>query len=1453
MVLTLAGYEETDILYAGTQTLVYRATCLSENQPVIVKALRNPHPELDELVQFRNQYAITSALDSPYVVRSLGLEPYGNCYALVMPDDGAISLSDYWPQAKQTSQEFLAIALQMAAALQYLGEQRIIHKDIKPANTIIHPGTQQVQLIDFSISSQLPKQQQQLVSPNVLEGTLPYISPEQTGRMNRSIDYRSDYYSLGVMFFELLTGQLPFESRDPMELVHCHIAVAPPVVHEVNPSVPRFLSDIVAKLMQKNAEDRYQSAAGILHDLDLGAQRLQTADSPAVLELGLQDITEHFLIPEKLYGRDAEVALLLDSFDRVAGDPDRPNAAPSGSEFLLVAGFSGIGKTSVINEVHKPIVQQRGYFIEGKFDQFQQNVPYSAIVSAFRALVQQLLSEGEAQFQQWCEKLQGALGEDAQVIVEVIPEVELLIGPQPPVPQLGPTETQLRFNRMFGQFMRVFCSAEHPLVIFLDDLQWADAGTLNLIEVMLSDRTLTALMLIGAYRDNEVSPAHPLVRLLDRLRRTGVKLNEIFLQPLSRSHLGDLIADTLYGDRQRIMPLVELVHKKTGGNPFFANECLKALHQEGLLQFDPATRIWEWDIKQIEARGITDDVVELMVGKLRRLPDAAQHILSLAACIGARFDLTTLSIVAQQSRVQVHRHLAKALQLGFIYPTAKLDPDLLIQSYRFGHDRIQQAAYALIPVEQRQQMHLEIGRSLLQDLSKAKQHERCFEIADHLNQSLTLIHDSAERLQLARLDLDAAEKAKTSLAYSAALSYVSMGTSLIDDGAWQQEPALAMKLYRARVDIEYLCGHFETALTWVEAALEKASTELEKADIYTQQMVLYILSGDYDLGIETAYKAFAALNITVPLDNPAAEAQRLRDQIDTHLQGQQIDSLMALPMMIDPAKKLALKLLDELLPSTYVAKPELFAWVINQAVVYTIDYGLHPSSCHCFSCYGMLLVFEENYADAYAFGSIALQLAQQWNEHLQISRTAHVLSAFLMGWSKPVEQSDPIQKLVKSDLTYMGYSYAECFGNKFLAGWSVERLVAETKTIDRELAVFENKYTEVINGVFKFALDQLQDRSPQTIDCDGQAWSEADFIQECLQQNWVAGLCTHHILQAFVAYLNEDYELAYELSRRAEEDILTRRAGMIVPLFYLYHCLILAANYDDRPEEQPEILAELERCQQQLQRWRKSCPDNFEHIYQLVMAEINRLNQRGMDAIAGYDAAIASARSQGFGHHEAIANECAAKFWIQRQKPGFAQIHLIRAWYGYQEWGAIAKTQQLQRCYGTLLSPISDTTPQQQPDLLTESLNFAMTLSPTTGGSSTTANLDTLSILQASQTLSSEIELDTLLANLLKLVIETAGADYCALLLHEEDELFVGATLQAGEPPRLMQMAPFEASDAVPNGLIRQVQRSQNPQVVSLVQQDSTLLQDPYIQTHQPQSLLGMPLLNQLSIRHKSA
>ena len=1440
--LQLPGYTLGEILYQGSRTTVYRALATSTQQPVVLKVLSEEYPSFAELVQFRNQYAIARTIQHPGIIELHDLLPHGNGYALVMEDYGGLALNLFCRRQPLSLELVFAIALQLADVLHSLYEHRVIHKDIKPANILIHPETHVVKLIDLAISTQLPKEIQQIQNPNGLEGTLAYMAPEQTGRMNRSVDYRSDYYSLGVTFYELLTGQLPFQSQDPMELIHGHIGVPPVPIRELNPAIPQFLADIVAKLMAKNAEDRYQSALGLKHDLELAQQQVQTA-TPAAVELGLQDITEHFLIPEKLYGREVEVETLLKTFDQIVGQ----EMGSASSELMLVGGFSGIGKTSLINEVHKPIVQRRGYFISGKFDQFQRNVPYSAIVSALQKLVQQLLAEGEQQFQRWRHKLQAALGDNAQVIIEVIPEVELLIGPQSPVPELGPAESQLRFNEVFQSFIRVFCAPEHPLVIFLDDLQWADAGTLKLIDLMLSDRTIAPLLLIGAYRDNEVSPDHPLIVLVEQLRRAGATIAEILLQPLSLDHLSSLIAATLHSDHATLAPLVQLIHQKTEGNPFFANEFLKALHQEGFLHFDCETRQWQWDLAQIEARGITDDVVELMVDKLRQLPPATQTAMSLAACVGATFDLSTLAIIAHQSREAVHTSLAAALRAGFVNPISKLDPELLIQSYRFGHDRIQQAAYALIPDQQRQQTHLEIGRSLVQQLNQTEQSDRCFEIADHLNQSVDLITDSPERLSLAQLNLQAAQKAKTSLAYIAALEYVSAGTDLLNADIWAQDAALGLALYRARVDIEYLCGHFDTALSWIDAALAKARTDLEKADIYTQQMVLYVLSGDYVAGVETTYKAFAHLAIEVPLANPEAEAQRLREEINTYLEDHAIDDLMALPRMTDPAKMLAMKLLDELLPATYVAKPELFSWVISKLVVYSIEYGLHPSSFHGFSCYGMLLVFEENYPDAYAFGNIALQLAQAWNEHLQISRTAHVLSAFLMSWVKPVRLSDDIQRLVKADLTYMGYSHAECFGNKLLGGFTIEAMLDEVRVIDHDLAAFENKYTEVINAVFRFSLLALQGTPEEQIRCDGKLWTEADFLAECEAQQWIAGICTHYILRSLTSYLSGDYATAYTCTREAETRIHTRRAGMIVPVFYLTHCLVLAANYGDRPAEQPTILEELHTRLEQLQTWRDHCPDNFDAIYQLVAAEIARLEQQHMVAMTHYDRAIAAARQYGYIHQEAIANECAARFWLSQNKPDFAQLYLVRAYYAYQQWGAIAQVDSLRHCHSDLLQSVLT---QDAINLTTEGTIMVTSMASHSSSSSASSSsasmaLDKLSIARAAQALSNEIELEALLTQLLKIVIETAGADYCAVLLKPEDELSVAATMQAGQPAQFLEMVPFADSGVVSVSLINLVQHSLQPRIIANAQAHSVLSQDPYIQAQQPQSLFAMPLLKQ--------
>ncbi len=625
MIPNLPNYQITEQLYAGTRTLVYRGIRSSDEQPIVIKLLRNKYPNFNEIVQFRNQYTISQNLDFPNIIKPLSLEVYGNGYALIMEDMGGISLSNYLQIAADKNHqdkylpltEFLEIAISLTETLHYLYQNRVIHKDIKPANILINPHTKQIKLIDFSIASLLPRETQEIQNPNILEGTLAYISPEQTGRMNRGIDYRSDFYSLGVTFYELLTGKLPFVSEDAMELLHFHLAKKPMEIHEINSQIPPILSKIVSKLMAKNAENRYQIALGIKHDLEKCLTQLQQTGTISDFELGKRDISDRFIIPEKLYGREIEVNQLLDAFERVSNSPQTPLSNPpqtplskggeGGAELMLVAGFSGIGKTAVINEVHKPIVRQQGYFIQGKYDQFNRNIPFSAFVQAFRDLMRQLLSESSAKIEIWKTNILAAVGENGQVLIDVIPELENIIGKQPPAIELSGTAAQNRFNLLFQKFVKVFTRKEHPLVMFLDDLQWADSASLNLLKLLVQDTEY--LLLLGAYRDNEVSPVHPLILTVNEIIKTDAIVNTITLAPLAESDLNQLVADTLNCELSLAQPLTKLVYQKTKGNPFFATQFLKALYEDKLIRFNWDIQHWACDIAQVKALAITDDVV----------------------------------------------------------------------------------------------------------------------------------------------------------------------------------------------------------------------------------------------------------------------------------------------------------------------------------------------------------------------------------------------------------------------------------------------------------------------------------------------------------------------------------------------------------------------------------------------------------------------------------------------------------------------------------------------------------------------------------------------------------------------------------------------------------------------------------------------------------------------------
>ncbi|HTN92089.1 MAG TPA: AAA family ATPase, partial [Sorangium sp.] len=747
----LSQYVALEVIHEGADTILYRARHRQSDRPVVLKVLRRDHASPRALGRLHHEHEVARALDTPAVVKPRAIEALGDQVALVLEDFGGRSL-DQLLDGPMPLERFFPIALRLAGALAELHRHHVIHKDIKPQNLLCNCETGEVKITDLGIACLAPRESQELVHDGLIEGTLAYMAPEQTGRMNRWIDERTDLYSLGVTFYEMLTGTLPFHASDPVAWVYCHIAQKPQPPHAVVPSIPPALSAVVLRLLAKAAEERYQSALGLRYDLDACFAQLRASGTIEAFPLAQRDVSDRLQVPQRLYGREREIEALLAVFDRVAAR-GRP-------ELALVSGYSGIGKSSLVAELHRPVARAGGFFLSGKFDELKRDIPYHAFLQAFRGLVQEILCVSEDELERWRRRLQEALGPSGGLLADVLPELALLLGPQPPAPELPAAEARHRFHATLRRFVAACVQKEHPMVLFLDDLQWADAGSLQLLEQLVTHAEAEHLLLVGAYRDNEVGPAHPLSLMLSEARKGGAAVTDIVLAPLSADDVGALVAATVRAPAEQVEPLARLVHEKTGGNPFFLIQFLIALHQERLLAFDADERAWRWDIAAIRDKGFSDNVVDLMTGKLRRLSASTQDALKLAACLGSSFTLDILEVIANRPAAELSEALAAAVREGLL-----LCRDV---TYRFLHDRVQQAAYALIPAAQLPEVHLCIGRLLLEGRSAGEREEALFDIVGHLNRGAALIRSPAERADLAALNLRAGRRARAAAAHESA-------------------------------------------------------------------------------------------------------------------------------------------------------------------------------------------------------------------------------------------------------------------------------------------------------------------------------------------------------------------------------------------------------------------------------------------------------------------------------------------------------------------------------------------------------------------------------------------------------------------------------------------------------------------------------------------------------------
>jgi predicted ATPase/signal transduction histidine kinase len=1474
----LPGYRVVEELYRDPKMVVYRAEWTDDrlggkSRSVTIKVLSSMYPSDRDLLEFRHQYTIAKNLDLSGVVRHYNLEVYERGYALVLEDFGGISLAGRRERGSGSEErgtiielsvvDVLDIGIQLADTLHALGQQRIVHKDIKPANILIHPVTKQVKLIDLSIASLLPRETQEIVDPNCVEGTLAYLSPEQTGRMNRGIDYRTDFYALGVTLYELLTGKLPFVTEDPIGLIHCHLAQVATPIHLINPGIPLVVSQLVAKLMAKNVEDRYQTALGIKYDLEQCLSQYQATGIVTEFQLAKRDVSDKFLIPERLYGRELEVSILLDAFKRVR---------TGSSELLLVTGCSGIGKTVVINEIHKPIVKQRGYFIKGKFDQFNRNIPFSAFIQAFRDLIGQLLSETDVQLASWHRQILAAVGENGQVLIETIPELAKIIGSQPPVAELLGVAAQNRFNWLFQKLIEVFTTAEHPLVLFLDDLQWADSASLQSIELLMQSKGY--LLLLGAYRDNEVSPNHPLILMLAKLRQSKSVINKITLAPLTFADTNQLVADTLHCNTDSAKPLTESIDLKAHGNPLFITQFLKALHGDGEIWFNP-DGYWECDIVKIQSLAITDDVVEFIAMQIQKLPLATQDVLKLAACIGDRFDLEVLSIVSEQSQL-VTMAVWNGLQAGLILPTSqiyKFNQDLedlrnlqdgvvgvdrvfelpaANSTYRFLHDRVQQAAYSLIPADERQQTHLQIGRLLLADTPPEQQSERLFEMVNHFNIATNLIQQPDERELVATLNLLAAQKARTATAYAAAVGYARLGLQLLGKLAWQHQYELALALHETLAETTFLKGDFEQVPALVDLVIERAKTPLDRVKSYETLIQLYTLQKQYQAAISQGLEILQQLGLKLAAKPNKLTLVRAVLNTKVELLGKSHEKLVNLPEIIAPEKIAPLRILNHLLMPAFLCSQDLMVVFITSGLRFTLRHGNTPWAALFYSTYGIILASLGDFNQSYHMGKLATVLNDRFDDKSVTSQVNGSVAWFCQPWQEPLRNSTPLMTecikgcLDSGNLTALGLSYCVDIIIDLNLGVSLDKIAA--KIVIAETIVSQSPdYSQQLLAISDHSVKNLQNTSTQPALLANTIAEEVALIDQLKSTQEDSALSTIYAWKTWLAYIFEDIPnaLAYADAQLPYE--FADSNCYSVTTLWMFDALTRLAVYPQSDRRvQKQLLDRVKSTQRKLLKCARLMPANFQHKYDLVEAEKYRVLGEFPVAIELYNRAIQGAKTHKFVQEEAIAYECTARFYLQRGDEKIAATYMQSAYYCYLRWGAKAKNIQLEQRYPQLLAPIL----QAQQTAFNPLVTLAKITDPTGKNwlNHRSINLDLASVIQSAQALSSTIDLEELIQQLSQIILQNSGAEACCLALSDLQNDWQIRWNRIVEQELITTQVSHNITNRseYPANLIYWIKNTQ--QSVILDARQPLEVTDLYLVEHQPQSVFCLPIIKQQKV-----
>lgn len=1452
------GCQINETAYAGLKTVVYRGLRESDHKPVVLKVLKSELPSPSEISRYKHEFEIIKLLNDETITNVLSLEQDNTGCALILEDKGGVSVAELINTKPLGLEEILYLAIKVTHALRVIHGAGIIHKDITPANIVYDLDSHEVQIIDFGISSLLPKEEVALTSANVLEGTLAYMAPEQTGRMNRAIDYRTDFYSLGATFYQLLTGVPPFESDDAKEIIHCHIAKKPIPPHHKNKTVPETLSKIILKLLEKNAEERYQGSWGLQADLERCLREYREQGEISNFELGLKDIPDQFQWPQKLYGRKQEIEQVLAGYKR---------ASEGNKEVLLISGYSGIGKTSLIKEVYKPMTEGDGYFISGKYDQYRKDIPFSAITQAFKKLITQILCEEEKSREKWIKNITDSVGNTGQVIIDVIPELEQLIGKQDPVVELTPIETQNRFNITFTNFIEAICSGDYPLVLFLDDLQWIDSSSLKLISMILNNKQINNIYFIGAYRDNEVSETHPLVKMIQDISERGVSIRQILLKNLEINSITQLCADALHQPEQDVENFSELILQKTGGNPFFIERFLRTLYSDSLIYLDQQQGMWRFNIDDIVQANITDNIVDLMIRQIKQMPEQDQGILSKAACMGSQFNIGELAKISRYGIKRTIDCLQDAASHSYIIPSSETRAILDLNceeleklfsqahdelTYRFAHDRVQQAAYSILDEDSKKSIHLEIGLWLLEGLESGNK-INIFNVTNHLNEAGDLVDTDEIKLQLAQLNLDAGIKAKLSASHGPALNYFKVGLKLLDQQAWRDHRyTLTRDLHFNFAELSYLNGDYENLERYGNIVLQNARTNIERAKVYELHLQAKNAQQQAIDAINFGLKALKELGFR--LEEQPSKLTLLKEfiKLNYQLRGKKIASLASLPDCNDERINMVMRIIAALSLGAYLVNKVMVAYLSIVSIRTSLKYGNTKYSASGYAFFAIVLCSTtENFDKAYEFGNLALEVQERFSEGILVPATRMWVYFFIKHWKHPLSEVLPpvldayyrgldVGALEMATTSFTAYTYG-----LFYAGRNLAILDQDCRQAKKIIEEFKQKLLlDKIASLHQTIANLIHYPDNPTL-LMGEYFDEDKEIAHFTKINdptALLGIYGYKLILTAYFYNLENKEEVNSIVDAHEKYIQGNTATPRGPVFHYYAAMVRIGLVNRfHGTRKHRLWKKIRWHRSKLKKYATHCAENNLHRFYLIEAEINRVKNQIIKATECYNLSINMALKNNFVNEAALAAESAARFYITNNNEYTAHAYLVRAIQNYKKWGAKGKVIHIEEAYATIIQKYSDQAS------LSSGVEQRVTITETFQSSSAfkdiSAQFDVESVFKSYEVLSSEIDLDKLLNKLMAITVETAGARKACLITPSAEGLMVISIFDINNDKRPRLPDLLQKVKVLPKNIINFVDKARQIVVLDDAAEQGDYQRDPYIQENSIKSILCLPIV----------